>query len=159
LEEQVTSQQITEQDARQTEKNKETVRAFIDALNRQDIAGLDALLTDDATWTVCARDIPGAGTHEKNAVLERNQPTMLEIFLPGEPQTRITRLIAEGDVVSAEAVSHGRLVHGAVYNNQYSHVYEIRGDRIASIREYTDTDYAGKIMAGAIAAGHTLDLG
>ncbi|WP_427925011.1 nuclear transport factor 2 family protein [Streptomyces sp. cg40] len=142
-----------------TEKNKETVRAFIDALNRQDLAGLDALLADDATWTVCAREIPAAGTHEKKVVLGRILPTMLAIFEPGEPRTEITRLIAEGDVVSAEAVSHGRLLHGAVYENRYSHVYEIRGDRIAAIREYTDTDYAAKIMAGAVEAGHTLDLG
>jgi ketosteroid isomerase-like protein len=141
-----------------TEKNKETVRAFIDALNRQDLADLDALLADDATWTVCARDIPGAGAHEKKVVLDRILPTMLAIFEPGEPRTEITRLIAEGDVVSAEAVSLGRLRHGAVYNNQYSHVYEIQGGRIMSIREYTDTDYAAKIMAGAVEAGHTLDL-
>ncbi|MDQ1031858.1 ketosteroid isomerase-like protein [Streptomyces umbrinus] len=140
------------------EKNKETVRAFIDALNRQDLAGLDALLADDATWTVCARDIPGAGSHEKKVVLERILPTMLAIFEAGEPRTEITRIVAEGDVVCAEAVSHGRLLHGAVYNNQYSHVYEVRGDRIASIREYTDTDYAAKIMAGAVEAGHSLDL-
>ncbi|MFD9190705.1 nuclear transport factor 2 family protein [Streptomyces phaeochromogenes] len=141
-----------------TEKNKETVRAFIDALNRQDLAGLDALLADDATWTVCARDIPGAGSHEKKVVLERILPTMLAIFEAGEPRTEITRMVAEGDVVCAEAVSNGRLLHGAVYNNQYSHVYEVRGDRITSIREYTDTDYAAKIMAGAVEAGHSLDL-
>ncbi|WP_262697439.1 MULTISPECIES: nuclear transport factor 2 family protein [Streptomyces] len=141
-----------------TERNKETVRAFIDALNRQDLDGLGALLADDATWTVCARDIPGAGSHEKKTVLGRVLPAAMAIFEPGEPKTEITRMIAEGDMVSAEMVSHGRLRHGAVYSNQYSHVYEIHQGRITAIREYTDTDYAGKIMAGAVAAGHTLDL-
>ncbi|MBD3007235.1 nuclear transport factor 2 family protein [Streptomyces sp. 5-10] len=147
----MTSQEITEQ-------NKETVRAFIDALNRQDLDGLGALLTDDATWTVCARDIPAAGSHGKKALLGRVLPTAMAIFEPGEPKTEITRMIAEGDMVSAEMVSHGRLRHGAVYSNQYSHMYEIHLGRITAVREYTDTDYAGKIMAGAVAAGHTLDL-
>jgi ketosteroid isomerase-like protein len=96
-----------------TEKKKETVRAVIDALSRQDPAGPDALLADDAAWTVCARDIPGAGSHEKKVVPERILPAVLAISETGEPRTENTRIVAEGDVVCvvcAEAVSHGRLL-------------------------------------------------
>ncbi|MGV9311873.1 nuclear transport factor 2 family protein [Streptomyces sp. NPDC003691] len=156
--EQATAVESTVDTESVTERNKQLVRAFIAALNRQDPEGLGALLTADATWTVCARDIPGAGEHDRETVLGKILPTMLAIFVPGEPVTEIVRLVAEGDIVCAEAVSLGRLRHGAVYRNRYSHVYEIDRGLIRRIREYTDTDYAGKIMAGAVAAGHSLDF-
>ncbi|MFG3259799.1 nuclear transport factor 2 family protein [Streptomyces sp. NPDC048172] len=138
---------------------KETVRAFIDALNRQDLRELDALLAEDATWTISARNIPGSGVHSKKELLETMLPSALNIFREGEPRTEILSMLAEGDTVCAESVSLGHLRNGTEYNNHYAHVFEVRDGRIAAIREYNDSKHAAEVMAEAVAAGLPLDLG
>ena len=52
---------------------------------------------------------------------------------------------ADGDRVALEAVCKVTLKNGAVYNNQFHFLFQIRDGRIAVMKEYHDTAHANEI--------------
>jgi ketosteroid isomerase-like protein len=50
-------------------------------------------------------------------------------------------LIAEGDKVAVEVVSHGELQNGRTYTNEYHMLMTIRDGRISEVKEYLDTQH------------------
>ncbi len=123
------------------EDNKRVVFRFLDKLCSQGYAvfgDLD-LVTEDFTWWV-----QGVGTF--------SGPGMVEVTkgvsdLYAGPTTRnITGVTAEGDRVAVEYVGNMPLKDGGVYQNTYHNLFVVRGERIASGREYLDTAYAQKTL-------------
>ena len=55
-------------------------------------------------------------------------------------------IIADGDTAVAEWTSHARSADGQTYENDYAVVFQIRGDKIAAVREYFDTAYARRVL-------------
>ncbi|WP_411152460.1 nuclear transport factor 2 family protein [Streptomyces sp. A30] len=135
------------EEVEQAEEVAETARAFIDAMNRRDLAKVAGLFTEDATWTVCVADLPGAGTNRASAVVEQMVPGLLDVFESG-PELEILRTAVQGDWVAVEAVGRGRLRDGREYRNQYTHWYRIEGGRVAALREYMDSHYAATVFFG-----------
>ncbi|MEU6228040.1 nuclear transport factor 2 family protein [Streptomyces sp. NPDC047042] len=126
---------------------KDVVRAFVDALNRQDWDRVGGLITPDFSYTIMSYDLPGAGTPMDGETMLKVLPGMLALFDGTGPQVEITRLVAEGSWVVAEAEGNGFFRGGSPYANRYANVYEVAGDRVRTLREYMDTQHTAQSFA------------
>ena len=93
-------------------ESKELVRSFLETLSTGDLDRVAAFFDSESTWTVCAVDIAGAGTHRGRAIIEEFLRPVRGLFEPGSPKVEITNLVAEGRWVAAEAEGHGRFRNG-----------------------------------------------
>lgn len=120
------------------EDNKRIVREFCDHFKNSDADGLIDAMADDATWWVNGKPhlFPSSGikAKEEAAAMLRN---MLSAYTDGLDM-RIVSMIGEGDMIAAEARSHGTTTTGKVYENEYAILFTIRDGKISKVREYTD---------------------
>jgi uncharacterized protein len=124
------------------ESNKKIVRSFFEMLCAGQLKDAEALLSDDATWLIPGR-LEISGLMNKSRFAE-----LLKLMWGSMPDGyRITPkgITAEGNRVAIETEGYGKLPDGPVYNNQYHLLFEIRGDKIAAVREYADTQHAKEI--------------
>jgi SnoaL-like domain len=72
------------------------VRSFFEILSAGDLDSLKTLLHDDATWTLFAEGLPGAGRHAgREAIVEDFlRPVREGMFEPGDPKVEIQALVA-----------------------------------------------------------------
>ena len=70
--------------------------------------------------------------------------------ITGTPLTlELTSLLSTGDQVIAEWTSGATARGGAAYRNHNIGVFTVRDGKIASVREYTDTQRAERILFAA----------
>ncbi|MGC1460286.1 MAG: nuclear transport factor 2 family protein [Steroidobacteraceae bacterium] len=118
------------------------VRKFFELLNAEDLEGVRALLTEDAAWLPQARDMPGAGEHRgRDAIVDGFLRPIRGLFAPGSPSNRILSMASNGSLVLAETHGTGHLLDGRLYDNRYAWAFELRGEKIAVLREYLDSYY------------------
>ena len=129
--------------------NTQLVHDLFARFTASDIDGVMDLLADDATWR-----IPGkpelnraAGEYDK-ARLRALFGRMLSQLTSGLKMT-VLGTVAEGDRVAAEVESSGDLRNGRQYRQQYHFLFEFRGGKIASVREYLDTQHAWDVWLRA----------
>jgi uncharacterized protein len=126
------------------------VKKFFALLNAEDLEGVRALLTDDAAWVPQARDMPGAGEYRgRDIIVDTFLKPIRGLFATGSPSNRILSMASNGSLVLVETHGTGHLQDGRPYDNRYAWAFEIRGDRIAMIREYLDSYYIVRLF-GAI---------
>lgn len=123
--------------------NIQTVTRFFEHFSSGDVAATMAMFADDATWWV-AGTMPISGTYDK---------AQFTALLGGVLDTctgpiRITPKVftAQDDRVAVEAESYTETRSGRVYNNHYHFLIRVRADRIASVREYLDTQHAHAVL-------------
>jgi len=119
---------------------KTIVREFLATFSTGDVEAILAGLTDDATWWVSGRIEGMSGTSTKaqlGALLQAVRP----LYKAGALRITPSAMIAEGNQVAAEADSYAELVDGRVYANKYHFLFEIDGDRIRRVKEYSDTHH------------------
>src|SRR5262245_11128911 len=121
------------------------VRSFFAKLSAGDLDGLKAMLHDEATWTIFAEGLPGAGRHEGcEAIVEGFlRPVREGLFEPGDPKVEIEAVVAAAGWVAVEARGHGRLADGRPYRNTYAFFLEIDDGKVRTVREYMDSLLAG----------------
>jgi ketosteroid isomerase-like protein len=103
---------------------KAVVRSFLETFSRGDIDGVLAGLIDDASWWVSG-SIPGmSGTSSKQQLGETLRQVK-PLYTSGALEIRPTSMLAEGNQVAVEAVSHANLVNGRTYNNSYHFLFEV----------------------------------
>lgn len=121
--------------------NKAVASRFCELFTAGQTQAVLDLMTDDVRyWILGRRDIvPSAGEHSK-AGMKRIFDAMAE-RTEGPRSLTAKSLIAEGDQVAMEAESHLTLKNGRVYNNLYHLRLTIRDGKIASVREYLDTQH------------------
>jgi hypothetical protein len=128
--------------------NADLVRSFFETLSAGDLEGVRALLHEDATWTVMADGIPGAGRHEgRDAIVDGFLAPVRGLFEPGDPKVVIDTLVADGPLVAVEARGQGRFVDGREYRNRYAFVLELDAGRVRALREYMDSAYVSRLLA------------
>lgn len=99
-----------------------------------------AMLSDDATWRS-----PGGAMRNKEQVAAnfvRN-----EKLFKGPIKVVITGITAEGDRVAVESEGSADVINGKHYKNTYHCVIQFRGDKICTVREYCDSNYAADTFA------------
>ncbi|MER6560587.1 nuclear transport factor 2 family protein [Streptomyces sp. NPDC001027] len=126
---------------------KDVVRAFVDALNRQDFGRVGELITPDFSYTIMAYDLPGAQMPMGGETMLKVLPGMLALFDETGPQLELTRLVAEDGWVVAEARGSGFFRDGSPYANRYANFYEVADGRVRALREYMDTQHTATSFA------------
>ncbi len=131
-----------------TERSKDVVRRYFDAIRHGD-PELPDLLTDDVTWWVPPSS-PLGGLHRgKDAVL-RLMASGVDLYDTSTPmEVAFESMIAEGDRVSVELRLSSRTARGEDYENHYHFAFGIRDGRICEVREHLDTLYAERVLFGA----------
>jgi ketosteroid isomerase-like protein len=127
------------------EDNRKTAIEFYSRFSAGDIPGALALMADDATFWL-------AGTVGRNAAAGlRTQQALADLFrrmgrqLMGGLKMTVKHTLAEGDRVALEVESHGELLNGRVYNQEYHTVMTVREGKIVAVREYLDTQHVQEV--------------
>ena len=64
----------------------------------------------------------------------------------------LTKLVADDDTAVAEWTSRATTTTGEAYENEYAVVFQVRGQEIVAVREYFDTEYAGRVLFGGVSS-------
>ena len=129
--------------------NEQLVRSFFETLSGGDLERIAGFFDDDTTWTVCAVDIAGAGTHQGRAIVDEFLAPVRGWFRPGDPKVEVLSLVAGDRLVMIEGRGRGEFLDGTPYDNRYAFAFDVVEGRIKAIREYMDTGYAARIVAEA----------
>ena len=124
------------------EGNKAVAHQFFELFTASDIDGALSTMTDDATWWIPGNKerSPTAGLYSKEKIgrLFRRMVVALKEGLAMNVQS----CIGEGKFVALLVESSGDLKNGRLYRQQYHMLMEFRDGKIASVREYLDTQHA-----------------
>ena len=125
------------------EENKLAVTAFLEAMNRGDTeALLDAYAEDGYVWTMGNTLI--SGKYDK-VQIKAFADGVLEAF-PEGLSFRVISMTAEEDRVAVEAVSDGKHASGVHYGNHYHFLFTLRDGKVASLKEYMDTELVTDVL-------------
>jgi uncharacterized protein len=128
-------------------RNEQLVRSFFATLSTGDLERLRPMLHEQATWTVMAKGIPGAGeTKGRDAIIDEFLAPVRGLFEDGDPKVSIVNLISQGSLVAAETRGLGRLKTGKTYDNVYCWMIEVEAEKIRALREYMDSHYVSTLM-------------
>lgn len=127
------------------EQNKRIAYEFYRCFTANDIPAVMATMTQDASFWIAGQATNTASSGEfSRPQIERMFLGMLSRLKKGLTM-EVKSCIAEGDRVALEVVSVGELKDGRIYDQQYHVVMQIRQGKIASIREYLDTQHVQQI--------------
>jgi uncharacterized protein len=124
------------------EGNKAVARQFFELFTANDIDGALGTMTDDATWWIPGKKdrSPTAGLYSKEKI-GRLFHRMVAALKDGLAM-HVQSCIGEGNFVALIVESSGDLKNGRLYRQQYHMLMELRDGKIASVREYLDTQHA-----------------
>ena len=125
------------------ESNKELVREFMKRFSANDLPAALSMMSDDATWWV-AGNFPLSGTKTKKQFAELLG--QIGGAVPDGIKLVPKAFTAEGDRVAVETESMADHTNGKKYRNQYHFLFEVRGGKIASVKEYLDTMHANDVF-------------
>jgi hypothetical protein len=129
------------------EENKRVASSLFERFTAGDIAGVMALMADDATWWIAGR--PAKGT--VSGTLGKDQVAKLFAFMTGALDgplvMTVKSAIGEGDEVALEVESLGHLKNGRTYNQQYHFRIRLAAGKIAAVREYLDTQHVREVWS------------
>ena len=128
-----------------SENNKEIVRSWIDALNRNDTAAVLAIYADDIHITTMGNTLI-SGRYGP-ADVKTFVTSVLDVFPQGLKFT-VGSMTAEDDRVSVEAVGEGEHVSGKTYLQHYHFLVTVAGGRISELKEYLDTEHVTDVLCG-----------
>jgi ketosteroid isomerase-like protein len=125
--------------------NKQIVRDFFDAGNRNDTDKLVAMIADDVIWTAVGRTRL-SGTFRGKA--ELNEKLFGPLFGSLKQGIHMTeeQMIAEGDRVVAECSGKAETLDGKPYNNHYCWIIRIRDGQLAEVTEFADTELIASVF-------------
>lgn len=119
--------------------NVERVRKLIDDMNAANAEGYLGALADDVRYTVIG-STPFSGTRQgRDAVVAQIVMPLME-KLEGSIHFTPLSIFGEGDMVCVQARGRAATKSGQRYDNTYCFVFRFRGDEIAEVTEYLDTE-------------------
>lgn len=127
------------------DENKQVVTKFMEDFGKGDVATILDHLTDDATWWVAGGIDGVSGTKNKQdfgAMLSG----LSGLCEGGAISLTPKAFTAQDERVAVETESYAKLLNGRVYNNHYHFVFTVRDGKIASVKEYLDTEHTRQIF-------------
>ncbi len=121
------------------EQNKAVAKQFYERFTANDITGVMATMTEDATFWILGKAATGRVTGEFSKPQIEKVFTGMLARLKSGLKMDVQSCIAEGDQVALQVTSYGELKDGRVYDQQYHAWMQIRDGKIAKVREYLDT--------------------
>jgi ketosteroid isomerase-like protein len=140
-----------------TEQNKAIAFRFFERFSLSDISGALDTMADDATWWIPGKKerSPAAGLYSKEKI-GRLFHRMVGALKTGLTM-QVVSCIAEEDSVAVEVVSSGDLKNGRQYRQEYHMLLRFRDGKIASVREYLDTQHANDVWSAPLTALESAD--
>ena len=129
----------------ETARNMAAVRAFFDAMNAGDVAGIVDAYAEDGTCTTMGRTLI-SGTFDKPTVTMA-AGRIFEAFPQGIAFT-IHAMTAQDDRVAVEASSRGMHASGREYRNQYHFLARLRDGKLVEWKEHCDTEMITEVLCG-----------
>ena len=127
------------------EENKQFVRDFFAALNAGDVERIVAAYAEDGQLRTMGNTlISGVASRDEIAAAAGG---IYDVF-PNGLRFTIKDMVAEGDKVAVEAESEGEHISGQTYANQYHFLFELRDGKLASLKEYMDTELVTDVLCG-----------
>ncbi|HZW18800.1 MAG TPA: nuclear transport factor 2 family protein [Luteimonas sp.] len=121
-----------------TRENVQVVQDFFAALRRGDRPGVLALCADDIEWIIPGQDWPLAGTRRGHAGLEDHFQKASETVETSFMEPR--EFVAQADRVLVVGFASGKIkATGKSFEDDWIFAITVRDGRLASIREYIDT--------------------
>jgi ketosteroid isomerase-like protein len=125
---------------------KNTVQKFFSLLNAGQYDAAFSAVSPDVVWWVPG-NLPFSGNKTKSEYMGIVQ--QIQRGFPEGLTLNVVAMIAEGNKVAAEVVSHGVHVNGKTYQNKYHFLFELQGDVITHVKEYMDTLHLYQLIAPA----------
>lgn len=119
---------------------KMIVEDFFATFSTGNVDRIMDLLTEDASWWVSGTIEGMSGTNSKQQLGDLLR-AVVPLYKDGALKIWPTAMIAEGNKVAAEAESFAELNSGKTYNNRYHFLIELEGNKVRSVKEYSDTHH------------------
>lgn len=127
------------------QRNVAAVTAFIDAMNRGDVAAIVEAYAEDGVLTTMGHTLI-SGTFDK-ATVTAAAGSIFEVF-PQGIVFEVHRMTAQEDRVAVEASSRGMHISGREYRNHYHFLARLRDGKLIEWKEYCDTEAITEILCG-----------
>ena len=128
-------------------RNEQIVKSFFEALSAGDLGRVRSMLHEQATWTVMAKAIPGAGEKKGHrGIIDEFLSQIRGLFQDGDPKLQINSIVSKGPLVAAETRGYGHLKNGKEYDNRYAWMVEIKDGKVFAVREYMDSYDVSTLM-------------
>jgi uncharacterized protein len=127
------------------EQNKAVVRNFYQVFSTGNVADILALIRDDATYWVSG-SVQGFSGVKTKAQLAEALAGVDKLYVGGALPLAPTTLIAEGELVFAEASGRAELKNGRVYEPHSAWVFRVEDGLIVEIREFIDTKHSYEVF-------------
>lgn len=126
--------------------DRETLREWLQCLEKGDPEGFFRHVADDVHWTVMGTH-PLAGVYrDKRRFLESTFGRLNRVLR--EPvRLRLLNLFVDGDWVVAELEAHATALNGEPFDNTYCWVMRIEEDVIREVRAYVDSALVARTLA------------
>jgi uncharacterized protein len=125
--------------------NKETVRRIYAALESGDLNAFGAAVHPDYVWRLTGYSSWSRRLEGQDAIRTRLLKPLFALFAT-QYRASAVNLVAEGDFVVAEVRGDVLTKRGERYDNEYCIVFRFRGNKIAEIVEYCDTDLIERVL-------------
>ena len=130
-----------------TETSRAVALGMLACMNDQDFERLwSEYLTEDSTWTLIAK---GTEPMRGRAIADFFAAGG-SIFEDGAPTIEVTGVTAEGERVAIEGTGRAKLRNGRDYDNTYHFLAIVRDGRVASVREYMDSQHVADVFEGLL---------
>jgi ketosteroid isomerase-like protein len=132
----------------QTTKSIDVVARAVEALQSWDMDTYASLLADDIVWEGVGMDyMPGGGRYEgKEVMLNELGPVVASIYDTSSFTFDVKSVTGAEDTVIHEWLVTARTAYGRPYESRYCVVFGVTDGLVSSIREYTDTRYAQRLL-------------
>jgi ketosteroid isomerase-like protein len=127
------------------EHNKQTVLRYFDLMSRNDVRGLEEIYDESMQLHVAGTTLT-SGTYDKARLIEL-AGLVADVF-PGGLTLSVTGMVAEGEKVAVEAVSHGIHASGTAYHPHSHFLSPLRDGPIVESRAYMDTEHVTDVICG-----------
>ena len=125
---------------------KTVVVTYVEAVANGDLETITASFADDATWTYPG-DVPLTGVWKgKDAIINDFLGGATGGLFTEPPRITLTNVLSDGEQVIAEWTAYGPTKTGKIYDNHCLGVFVVRDGKIASVREYTDTQHVARVL-------------
>jgi ketosteroid isomerase-like protein len=127
------------------EQQKEHALAFLKNLEIADPKIFTNLIADDFEFELMGR-LPGFAPMRGKDAFIKAMPGTLKALFPNGLNLKFHTTIAEGPHVAIQAESDTIAANGKKYANRYHFYFLFKGDKIALVREYNDTNHVREVL-------------
>jgi uncharacterized protein (TIGR02246 family) len=126
---------------------KTVVVRYVEAVRDGDAEMITDSFAEDATW-LYPGNLPISGLWQgRDAIINDFLGGMGRYLDTSAPmEIGLVSAFADGDRVLAEWTSKATAATGAAYDNRCAAIFTVRDGKIASVREYTDTQHVADVL-------------